>query len=356
MKIRIVAYHLPEVEGTATGRVLRGFVDGLIANGEDVQVWSWRYEPPEEELPSWCDWRPLPYDTWVRMKVRALARPRRDVARRRWVFPEDAVAVADNLMSFPAVAAEACSVMQFHYLTRFDAPVLGWSPRDVQHMRAERRAAKRSRLLLAYSGRVADSLRRPDAVPVPVAYPMPEARLPLVEEPVAAMLADWRWPPNHVALERLLGAWGTVRARVPGARLLLAGRHLDRVSIGSAPGVEAVGPVAYASDVLSRAAALAFPCPPTSGPKIKVLEALAHGVPVVTTSYGVEGLHVSDGRDVAVASEETFADTLGAVLADPERRARMAACGREAVIAHHGPEEAARVRIDLFRRAFPALA
>ena len=190
---------------------------------------------------------------------------------------------------------------------------------------------------------------------MPIAYPVPAEALPIVDEPVAALLADWSWPPNHRALEWLLAAWPDVRDAVPAARLLLAGRHLERASVGSMAGVETLGAVASSTDVLARAAVIAFPCPPTSGPKVKVLEALAHGVPVVTTQAGVEGLVVEPGDAVAV-DRRHFASGLASLLTEPERRAQMAAGGRRSALAHHDGIPVARARLKAFEDAFFASA
>jgi len=149
------------------------------------------------------------------------------------------------------------------------------------------------------------------------------------------------------ALASLLDQWPTVRRLVPDAQLLLAGRGLRNAP--ALPGVEVVGEVAQASDVLSRAAVLAFPCPPTSGPKMKVLDALAWGLPVVTTDAGTEGLSLSPGT-ITIASPPDFAAGLAAVLKDEPKRRRMAAAGRADVLAHHRPEQAAAARLALIDR------
>jgi spore maturation protein CgeB len=108
--------------------------------------------------------------------------------------------------------------------------------------------------------------------------------------------------------------------------------------------VRVLGEVASTIDAMSEAAVLAFPAPSTSGPKMKVLDALGAGLPVVTTAAGVEGIDVP--RDaVRVADAARFAETLSALLGDPQERARMAEKARSAVLAHHAPAIAARARV-----------
>ena len=349
MKFSVVSYHVPDPEGSAAGRILLATCDGLIAEGHEVEVWSWQPDQPTFALPPWCTWRPLGAESRVRTRARALMRPRSDIVQAGWSPPEDAVAVADDFISFAAVAASPRSVVTFHYLTFLDARALArHSAREMQERRAERRAARRAALVLAYSPRVTGSLTVPANV-VPIALPVPPAPIEMVEAPVAAVMADWRWPPNRWALDRLLRAWPAVRLRVPSARLLLGGRELR--DVGTIAGVEVLGRVAQGVDILAQACVLPFPCPATSGPKVKVLDALAHGLPVVTTPAGVEG--VAGGRDGAViTSIPGFADALADVLLDPERRGALGAAGRAGVVAVHGPRPAARARLAVCQTAF----
>ena len=351
VKVSVVAFEHPLAEGTAAGRALWTWCSGVVSLGHELEVWSWYPSPPRQPLPAWCEWRPLPERPLWRAHLQGLLQPRHDSSRAGWVPDSGAVAVADDVPSFAAVAPFDRSVITIHFRALADARAMRTvHPPQVQLARAERHGGRRAGLVMAFSPRVGRHLRRP-AVYVPIAYPVPAAPLPVVDQPVAALLADWSWPPNHRALEWLLAAWPEVRARVPAARLLLAGRHLERASVGLIPGVETLGTVASSTDVLARAAVIAFPCPPTSGPKVKVLEALAHGIPVVTTQAGVEGLAIEPGD--AIATERAhFADALVSLFADPERRAQMAARGRHSVLTHHDAIPVARARLRAFDDAF----
>ena len=345
MKLSIVSRHLPEPEGTASGRALWAVCVGLLREGHQVEVCSWWPDQPTGPLPPWCAWRPLAPEPWRRTKARAVVRPRWDVARIDWEPAAGAVAVADDSLSFPAVAHARPAVLTQHHLSTLDTAALGRrTPADRQDIRAQRRNARAADVVLAYSERVAWALGVP-AVPVPIAYEPPAEALPPVAAPVAALVANWDWPPNRAALGHLLAAWPLVRRRVPGAELLLAGRHFERAGIGTVPGVHTLGPVARSVDVLSRAAVLAFPCPASSGPKMKVLEALALGLAVVTTPSGAEGVAAAPGEGLVVAPPGRFADALAAALSDEAARATVAARGREALIRHHSPVPAARARV-----------
>jgi glycosyltransferase involved in cell wall biosynthesis len=183
-------------------------------------------------------------------------------------------------------------------------------------------------------------------------YPVPPTPLMSIEAPVAYLVADWSWPPNKVAISWLLKAWPAVRDVVPGACLLLAGHLANHESIGPIKGVKFLGKVNSSAEVLSMASVLAFPCPASSGPKVKVLEAMAHGLPVVTTPSGVEGLVVQDGEGALVVHPKHFAKGLTELLLSPERRADLGRSGRAAVQANHSPLASARARLSAFAETF----
>lgn len=78
------------------------------------------------------------------------------------------------------------------------------------------------------------------------------------------------------------------------------------------------------------------------GTRIKILEALALGRPVVSTSIGAEGLDLVDGRDILIADDEkSFAAACLRLIADPDLRRNMIASGREQF---SGSYEARRVQ------------
>jgi glycosyltransferase involved in cell wall biosynthesis len=68
------------------------------------------------------------------------------------------------------------------------------------------------------------------------------------------------------------------------------------------------------------------------GTRLKTLEALALGTPVISTSRGAEGLEVTPGEDILIADEPAeFVDATLRLLGDPALRAELAANGRALV-------------------------
>jgi hypothetical protein len=342
MRFAVATFHVPHPEGSAAGRQLAALAGALTADGHEVEAWCWGPNREGLTVPEWCRWDPVAVPTGWQVKARTLLRPRRASGSGGWRPPEGTVGWADDWASWPAVDRDgAPALLTVHYDVALDARALRWSLPLVQDWRAQRRAVRRSPCTVALSARVASAAGVGTVVPATV--PMPEQPLPVAEEPRALMFADWSWPANVRALRRLLDGWSQVRARVPGATLVVAGRGAPEVS--PTTGVQVIGAVERTVDAMADAAVLAFPCPPTSGPKMKVLDACAAGLPVVTTASGVEGLDVPDDA-VAVSADADYLEVLADVLADVTRRTTMATTARAAVLAHHAPDVAARARVD----------
>jgi glycosyltransferase involved in cell wall biosynthesis len=355
VKIAVAASEMPHPQGTAAGRDLWAWCEAVRDLGHELDAWIWYRSPssPDGPVPGWARYEPLEIGPLWRAHLRALLVPRNEAARIAWEPDPEAVIVADHLPSAAAVLGRDRSVVTLHYRAFADARSVGWvRPADLQTARAERRAARRADLVLAYSDRIGKRLPRNPHF-VPITYPVPRDPLPIVDEPVAALMADWAWRPNLAALHRLLRLWPAVREALPSAVLVLAGRNLPVGHIGPIEGVEVLGPVAESTDVLSRAAVVAFPCPNSSGPKVKTLEALAYGIPVLTSPSGMEGIGPgNEALSDMTTGPRRFAARLAQLLADPEERRRLGAAGRAAVSECHAPVIAARTRIALFEEAF----
>ena len=95
-----------------------------------------------------------------------------------------------------------------------------------------------------------------------------------------------------------------VRAERPDASAVLVGRDGAVVRVLASPSVEVHEDVPDVLPYLRAARALVVPLRSGSGTRLKVLEAMAAGVPVVSTRVGVAGLYVEHGRHVLVADDD----------------------------------------------------
>jgi glycosyltransferase involved in cell wall biosynthesis len=95
--------------------------------------------------------------------------------------------------------------------------------------------------------------------------------------------------------------------------------------------VELTGEVESVEPYLVDAAVFAAPLAAGSGTKFKILQALALGLPVVTTPVGAEGLALVDGLHALIRPLSGIAEAVAELLADEERRVRLGREGRDHV-------------------------
>ena len=115
-------------------------------------------------------------------------------------------------------------------------------------------------------------------------------------------------------------------------------READETSV-MAEGVEYLGHVPDTTPYLDAAAVSVAPLRYGGGMKGKVNEALAHGVPVVTTSIGAQGFDAADGREMFIADEPlTFANAVVRLLGDRPLQEKIGAAGQALNARYCSPE------------------
>lgn len=158
---------------------------------------------------------------------------------------------------------------------------------------------------------------------------------------VVTCIGSMFWPPSRAAAARLITRlWPEIRKKVPQARLQIVGRDafryfrefngLNQVSIHE--NVPDVTPYFLQSN------ALVYAPPQGSGMKVKVQEAMLHGLPVVTNHSGAEGLSLMNGRDALLAeTDEELVEATVRLLIDRPLAARLSRHGRLCVLDQCGP-------------------
>ena len=162
----------------------------------------------------------------------------------------------------------------------------------------------------------------------------PDGREPLT----MLFVGSFRHDPNRVAMDWFARqVLPLIRARQPQARLVLAGSDPPPAHAYADLGgnLEMLG---YVDDVrvpLARYAVFVCPILSGSGVRVKLLEAFAAGIPVVSTTVGAEGLAVKDGEFCRLAdSAAEFAERVLALWENPQEAAGMAQRARAEVEKH----------------------
>jgi glycosyltransferase involved in cell wall biosynthesis len=223
-------------------------------------------------------------------------------------------------VSGPRRAAFRLEARRFrrHDLRHFDrySTLVAVSDRDRADLLA---ASPRSRVEVVPNGVASDEL---------TVIPEPEGA------PVLLFTGTLNHPPNAEGIEWFADrAWPAIRARRPDASLLVVGREPPPsvTRLGARPGIEVVGPVPDMRDWYAKATAVVVPLLSGGGSRLKILEAIACGRAVASTSAGAEGLDLEDGRELVIADgAEAFAAATLRLLEGPDLRAELAATGRRA--------------------------
>jgi glycosyltransferase involved in cell wall biosynthesis len=125
--------------------------------------------------------------------------------------------------------------------------------------------------------------------------------------------------------------WPRIRAARPAATWAIVGQkpHARLERLRGLPGVTITGMVPDVRPYLAGATVYVMPLRMGSGTRLKLIEAMAVGAPIVSTRLGAEGFPVSDGRELLLADEPgAFARAVLRLLENDDLRARLAAAGR----------------------------
>jgi len=142
--------------------------------------------------------------------------------------------------------------------------------------------------------------------------------------------------PNRDAIEFFLEAiWPSIRQTHPAAEFHVAGAGADprlRQLLAAAPGVVFNGRVDDLGALVETAAVVVVPLRSGGGTRLKILESLATGRPVVSTTVGAEGLDLRSERELVLADGATaFAEAVRALLDDPGRAKALGERGLQKV-------------------------
>ena len=164
--------------------------------------------------------------------------------------------------------------------------------------------------------------RRPiTSIPFGVTPPEPMENHDTPEANSLFHIGAMDWIPNQESIAWLLNeVWPMVHREVPQAHLYLAGRKMpQRWMKASIDGVTVVGEVDDAMEFIRGKQINIVPLLSGSGIRVKIIEAMAAGKVVVTTTVGAQGIDYTNGQNLLIANTpEEFASQIKRCLSDPD--------------------------------------
>jgi glycosyltransferase involved in cell wall biosynthesis len=272
---------------------------------------------------------------------RAVRDWRADAVHLQGTFGAAAVALQRGSAGLPAVLDDACVYHVSYRRAAAVAPTaLGQARGLVRSWRLRRfetALARRAAAVVSVSEEEAALVRRMAPATAVVVAPNgvdPDSVTPSPPGDAALFVGLLSYAPNRDAM-----TWFArevlPRLGAAGPEVLVAGRdpgpELTALAAG-APRLSLLGFVPDLAPLYARAGVFVNPMRGGGGTRLKMLEAMAAGKAVVSTTIGAEGLGLTPGRDVVVADgAAAFAAAVRALLADPAEAARLGRAARAVV-------------------------
>jgi len=276
--------------------------------------------------------------------------------RRSWRGPASGVVLAMQPLLLPLLTGQAFDLVLFESLDAMMAAPLvrRWGPQarlvldahNIDHKlipAAEVKAYRATRLaethlagavdaFLACSEtdrRELETLNRHEIAGYTIPNGVDTSQRPFDDNPLKAQsttilfCGTLNYEPNRDGLLWLhANIWPLIRAQVPAARLMVVGRNGDLADYDTMKADGSVDFIGEVESVLpySQTAGIAIvPLRHGSGTRLKILEAMSLGNPVVSTRIGAEGIEAVDGREILLAdSPEAIAAGVVRLLRQPE--------------------------------------
>jgi glycosyltransferase involved in cell wall biosynthesis len=262
----------------------------------------------------------------------------------------------------------AKAVLNFHSLYDIDQetqPICGWVDWFQKELRrrAEYHLLRSHPTLLTLTPRLRDGVQTiapessvhvvPLGIDVSLYDFIPKEQR--IAEPVISVIGSMNWHPSRSAAVRLLThLWPKIKERMPEAKLKIIGWDA-RASLReflTLPDVEIIENVPDTRPYFEQTNLFLYTPGRGSGMKVKVLEAFAFGIPVVTTSEGVEGIPAEDGIHASLCDEDVgLIERTVRLLHDVDQQERQRLAARKLLESHCSP----RATLDAVERVYTGI-
>jgi len=182
---------------------------------------------------------------------------------------------------------------------------------------------------------------------LPFTIPLPELNASIEKTFTIGFIGSLEWLPNGEGLRWFLShCWPKIRQQHPDLHFRIAGKgmQVDDPSWKNKEGLVAEGEIPDASLFMQSIALLVVPLFSGSGIRIKTLEAMSLGTPVITTAKGAIGIEAISQSGLFVANNEAdFFSMISHLIANPKERQEAATIAREYIKNHHGIDSFSKV-------------
>jgi len=148
--------------------------------------------------------------------------------------------------------------------------------------------------------------------------------------PRVLYVGNFTWLQNIEAVELLINkVWPEIKKQVPNAKLWIVGMHMtDYIRNLKSDDIDVSEGMPDIRDAYRKSTVLVTPIRGPGGTRLKILEAMASSLPVVTTTVGAEGLGVKNGKEALVEDnlEDLVASTVK-ILKNPKRAQELGLSG-----------------------------
>lgn len=166
------------------------------------------------------------------------------------------------------------------------------------------------------------------------------------------------WPPNIDGINWFLDeVYPLVKAQVPDVRCTLIGARPPESIVRRGSADRTLNVTGYVADplpFLEDASMMVVPLRAGGGMRVKILNALSQGIPMVSTTVGCEGIRVTDGQDILVADDPAaFAEATVRLLTDAELNKQITQAGRQTAEQRYDYRQACRPLDDIYAAKVP---
>jgi len=183
-----------------------------------------------------------------------------------------------------------------------------------------------------YQPSIENNPRKTTIIPICIDPQRYNPVLPLPKSDRILFLGGMHWPPNSEGLRWMVqNVLPIVREQIPDVELLAVGKDPPS-DLQNTGGLSLPGYVEDVEPIWDGCRVFVVPLLSGGGMRVKILDAWAHGLPVVSTSIGAEGIEIKAGDNILIADTPAgFAQAIVRILRDDELAGQLGASGRKTV-------------------------